>query len=413
MVICMKKNFFLLGGNLLNFGIYKKLKQKNFYVVLIDWNSNPQITGDMHIQLDVKDHVRVIQEIENLGVKREEFFGCFTSIDAAVYTQALIYERFGYVYGGPNIDAAMAKSRMMDLWKNHNLVTRKSITVKPADSAELQLFATSQVIVKPNRAASSRSITICDISNDAQIETAIKEASEESIDNKVVIEEFVNGTEYTVEMLIDRNQMPAVYAISKKYHTPYLKSNRVANKLHYNPSDVPVALLERIADFGKNCFKALGLKNSFGHLEVIVDDSGNIHPIEMGARSSGFIASPLVDKVSGRDYIQDLLDIVFKGKTLQDDYYLGDVSSMYFFYDFPAGQKIIKDIDLMEIAPKKIKSAFSLKESLRKGHTTGTVKNEHDRLGVEVLYGPSEALTIEKITALEKSLHANVEDHKE
>lgn len=71
------------------------------------------------------------------------------------------------------------------------------------------------------------------------------------------------------------------------------------NKLHYNPANMSEELIDKISDFGQKCYRAIGLNNSMGHLEIVVSEDGRMCPLEMGAGSTGFVASHLLDAING------------------------------------------------------------------------------------------------------------------
>lgn len=64
----MNKIFLLLGGNKLNYGILKKFQNAGFLVYVIDWNEHPQMTGDKHYRIDVKDSDAIINALKQDGV---------------------------------------------------------------------------------------------------------------------------------------------------------------------------------------------------------------------------------------------------------------------------------------------------------------------------------------------------------
>ena len=64
----MSKNFLLLGGNKLNYGIVEKFRNKGYFVYVIDWNEHPQLTGDKHYQIDIKDTASIIDALKKDGV---------------------------------------------------------------------------------------------------------------------------------------------------------------------------------------------------------------------------------------------------------------------------------------------------------------------------------------------------------
>jgi len=403
----MSDFFILLGGNILNLGIYEKLMKQNYFVIIVDWSPTPSLKGKMHLQIDVKDYDSILAKIIEFNIPKVYFKGCYTSIDLAVVSVVKIYEFFGYVYGGEHYLNAINKGAMTNIWKNAGQLLRNSSVF--VDYNDLILDShTSYIIIKPNSSASSRAITIVNKKDVNKIKEAFYLAKLESYDQKVIIEDFIEGTEYTVEMLIDVNGKASVYAISKKYHNCYLADNKVAIKLHYNPIDIPSQQLHEIASFGKKCFEALNLVNCFGHFEMIIDRNGRYHPIEIGARSSGFIASTLVDKVSKRDYFFDFLDTIFKDRLSDGDKYISDMSSMYYFYFFKPGTLLKKDASLLDYLPATIKSEYSNRSKLKRNFLSAEIKDDNARPGYEILYGPKNDLTIENIVSAEQKMISEV-----
>ena len=65
----MKEFFVLLGSNKLLWGQIVKLREFGYKVIVIAWNDKPDIEGDLYIQMDVKDHIGIINKLEELGLK--------------------------------------------------------------------------------------------------------------------------------------------------------------------------------------------------------------------------------------------------------------------------------------------------------------------------------------------------------
>lgn len=392
----------LLGGNILNKGIIDNFHQKGFDVIVIDWNENPALKGDLHVKADVKDFNVISSELDKLKINN--ILCAYTSMDLAVKSVKLLNKKYGLLCTDEHsIKNALSKELMTQLWDKNKLLNRFSKPFTDFNEKEfLELNVQYNLIVKPNVSSSSRGITIIgQNSSSEEIKKAFDKAKGNSFDKAVIVEEFVDGTEYTVEMLGDNCGNVLVYAISTKYHTSNTINNKIAVKLHYNSNKVSDELHENIANFGINCYKALGLKNSFGHLEIIVKKDGSLTPIEIGARSSGYIASHLVDIASDRDYLGDYI-AVLKGNCLKNGYVKSDNSSMYFFYDIPAGTIAKKATNLMNFIDKRIVSIDSNRTRLIKSNVFNNINNDNERVGFEILKGEKNILTIEEVLKAEK-----------
>lgn len=397
----MDKIFLLLGGNILNFGIYQKFKNKGYKVYVVDWNENPQIKGDKHYQLDVKDSESIIKALKEDNILNQVEFA-YSSIDLAVPSVARVNKALGLnVISDDALKFATSKSMMTSQWAKDGILNRISEKYNDFSNDIYDLNKKMKLIIKPDNSASSRGITIIAKNSDEEfIKNAFEKAKKEATNSTVVVEEFVEGTEFTVEMLGDKFGNVSVYAMSRKTHTQNTSNNKIAVKLHYN--SVSDELQNKIADFAIKCYKSLGFSSSLGHLEILLKEDGTISPVEIGARSSGFIASDLVDIASGRDFLGDL-EKIYKGEKTQNGLMpQSENSSMYFFYDFPSGTTVKKECNLLDFTDKSIKSRYSNRTNLVLGKSFENIDNDNARLGFEILEGPKKIMTRDYINEKEQ-----------
>lgn len=389
----MKKDIFLLlGGNPLNLGILQKFKQKGYQVFVVDWNEHPALTGDKHYRIDVKDFSAILSALEQDGVLPRVAFA-YSSIDLAVGSVARLNRAVGLqTISDEGLKYASSKSEMTRRWQEQGLLNRISEKHTAFNEQILALNRQYKIIIKPDNSASSRGITVVEQNSPNEIvRQAFAKAQQEATNHLVVVEEFVEGTEFTVEMIGDGQGAVCVFGVSKKTHTRHTDHNKIAVKLHYNAVDMD--LQNRIAAYGIKCYKALGFSSSLGHLEVLVKPDGTISPVEIGARSSGFIASNLVDSVSGVDFLGTLLEVQ-RGQTVQEGLHpQTENSSMYFFYDFPDRFTIKKTCCLADFLAPQVKILYSDRRCLALGHTFHNIDNDNARVGFEILEGPKDLLT--------------------
>ena len=387
----------LFGGNKLNAGVADRFHEWGCDVIVVDWNESPAVQGGLHLRLDVKTPGPIIEALKERNYLGRIKFG-FTSIDVAVPSLAEVLKACGLkVNSDEGLKNAFSKSRQTRIWAKAGLLNRESRSYdKSAREAAVRDVSDwnrrQKLIVKPDNAASSRGITILERGSSLDdVAAALDKAFENAGDGLAVAEEFVEGTEFTVEMVGDDQGHVAVYAVSKKQHTRNTDRNKIAVKLHYNA--VSEELQRKIAEVGIKCYKALGFKNSLGHLEVLLKVDGTISPVEIGARSSGYIASHLVDIASGRSYLGDLCE-VYHGGTVPDGLRpQSPNSSMYFFYDIPGGSTITHACTLLDFCDKSIKSWATDVTGLTVGRKVENIDNDNARLGMEVLEGPRDLMT--------------------
>lgn len=393
----MEKNinkdiFLLLGGNKLNYGIYKKFSNEGYKVYVVDWNEQPDIVGDKHYQIDVKDAQSILSALEKDNELSKVKYA-YSSIDLAVPSVAAINKAIGLnVTSEESLKNVTSKSMMVKKWNEHNLLNRLSNSYQKFDNEIILLNNKLKLIVKPDNSASSRGITILPKNSSIlDIKIAFDKALNEASNKIVVVEEFIEGIEFTVEMIGDNYGNVKVYGISKKEHTRNISDNKVAVKLHYNSIDI--SLQKKIADYAIKCYRALGLSSSLGHLEIVMKENGDFTPIEIGARSSGFIASDLVDIVSNCNFLFEAMSVQ-EGKKIESGLQeQSKLSSMYFFYDFPVGVKIIDEVSICEFLDKSIVSIYSDRKKIKKGKIIYRISNDNERIGYEILKGDKTIMT--------------------
>lgn len=394
----MQKYFVMLGGNMLARGVVDKLREFGYKVLVIDWNENPAVKGDLHHQIDVKDIDKIIDYLKSSNL---EIDGALSFIDLAVPSVNAINKWCGNNTMPEQFDNVLTKAEMRDHWDKAGILNRISKVVDHLEVDEiLRLSKEMKLICKPNIAASSRGITILEQGTTIEIlQNAFNKAKETSLDGKCMIEEFVEGEEFTIDILGDSFGNVCVYGSSIQYHSINALNNKVTVKHHWNSEKYPDNVWEKIADFGIKCYKTIGLHSMFGHLEVIMKADGTFSPIEIGARSSGFICSHTVSEASGQDYLHDYIRVLH-GEQINNGHYLnGKISSMWFGYDIPPNSVSVKETNITDFLDPRINILYEKHDGLRVGDHYNSYINDNDRdkFGYAILSAPKDVLTIESI----------------
>ncbi len=400
----MNNCFAILGGNKLLRGICDKLQSFGYTVVVVDWNEKPAVVGDVHIRHDVKDYETILRIFKERGY---DINGAISCIDLAAPSVSIINKTYGLKYMPEKYNVVLSKEQMSKDWKAagiFNRISERSDNISLEEVEELN--KKYRIIIKPDVAASSRGITTIEIgSTTEQIEDAMRIAKDASFNKLCLIEEFVIGREFTVDMLGDDYGNVVVYGISVKYHTPYAGKNRCAVKLHWNSNAYPDEVYKAIAQRSRECYKAIGLKNSFGHLEMIMKEDGTLTPVEIGARTSGFIGSHLVSAASERDYLKDYVDMLHGKNIGNEDHINGIQSAMWYKYNIPAGYTCVKETSMADFFDPQITIMYNDHGGLKEGETYGPIIDDNtcDNEGYEMICGPKSVLTYDNIRKSERA----------
>ena len=155
------------------------------------------------------------------------------------------------------------------------------------------------VIVKPTDRSGSRGIMKLE-SWDLLTE-AIEAARENSFEKRAIIEEYLEGEEYSCECISFEGKHQYL-AITKKYTTGHPHFIEIG---HMEPSGLNEAMEEKVKAQIFQALDALEVSYGASHSEFKVDKEGNVSIIEIGSRMGGdCIGSDLVQISTGYDFVK-------------------------------------------------------------------------------------------------------------
>lgn len=208
---------------------------------------------------------------------------------------------------------ATNKHLMREAFEKYGAPSPKSILTKDEEDA-WAIFCekfTTNAILKPSRNSGSRGIAKVEkgITKDAFIEL-YRRALNESRDHSVLIEQFIEGPEFSVEVIVWKGE-PHVLAITDKKTTeaPYF-----VELGHNQPSVFPEDIQQKLKDGAIAGIKALRLSNCAAHCELKVQN-GEAYLMEIGARMGGdFISTELTHLSSGIDMVAATIQVMLGEK---------------------------------------------------------------------------------------------------
>lgn len=161
-------------------------------------------------------------------------------------------------------------------------------------------------ILKPSRNSGSRGIAEIEPGLSFEAFAALFERSkEESRDASVMIEQFVEGPEFSVEIIVWNGQVNVLQVTDKKTtEAPYF-----VELGHSQPSTFADSIVEKVKQAAVAGVKALRVNNCACHAEVKVQD-GRSYIMEIGARLGGdFISTELTHLSTGIDMVAAAIDV--------------------------------------------------------------------------------------------------------
>lgn len=160
------------------------------------------------------------------------------------------------------------------------------------------------LIVKPTDRSGSRSIT--KVNRKEELQEAITRAQKDSFEKKAIVEEFIDGEEYSIEG-ITYNGNHKFLAITRK------KTTGAPNFIetgHIEPAGLSEEEEQNIKEMVLKALDSLEITNGASHTEFKINSKGEIRIIEIGARMGGdCIGSDLVQISTGYDFKKMVLDV--------------------------------------------------------------------------------------------------------
>ena len=300
------KKLLVLGAGRLQLPIIKKAKEMGLYVVATDWDPN-SIGFNFADKFIVEDFA--IPEIALKIAKDEKVNGVIHPCsEVAMASLGLINRSLNL--SGIDTDTAIRsthKNIMKECFTKNNISTPLSISVN--NISELLSVTTSflgHVIIKPSRSSGSKGTTRLSVaSKKEKFEEAFNVALSLSRDSIVLIEQFIGGMEFSVEILSWNNKVE-VLSVTDKLTTGNPHYIEIG---HSQPSSQSEINLDKIKKLAIGGVKALGINWSAAHAEIKLF-KGNPFILEIGARLGGdFISTSLVNLSTGIDMVKAAINV--------------------------------------------------------------------------------------------------------
>lgn len=160
------------------------------------------------------------------------------------------------------------------------------------------------VIVKPVDSGGSQGI--CKVDNPEVLLASYQYARDFSRTGKVIVEEFVDGREFSVEY-ISHNGQHYFLQITDKVTSG---APRFVEMQHHQPADIPTDVWNDIRSMVEKALTALKIENSPSHTEIKLNSQGELYIIEIGPRMGGdYISSDLVRLSTGYDFVEGAIKL--------------------------------------------------------------------------------------------------------
>jgi biotin carboxylase len=377
------KKIMILGASNLQWPAIIKAKQMGLETVVVDMN--PDAIG-----FTIADVCEVISTIDIPKVvesaKRNQIDGIITlASDMPMKTVAAVAKEMGLI--GISEDSALKatnKAEMRKCLKENNVPIPRYYRVNDLASYYEIISTFQSCIVKPADNSGSRGVyLIQDTSNANSVNEAYHHSKEFSRSGDIVVEEYMQGPEVSVET-ISLNGEVHIIQITDKMTTgaPFF-----VEMGHSQPTKLNGEMQSDIKDVAIKAVKALGIMNGPSHTEIIVTKDG-AKIVELGARLGGdCITTHLVPLSNGVDMVECCIKIA-----------LGEVPDILVKWNkgaairyFSSHSGVIQNITGIEEA-KKVPGVFIIDFVKKVGDSIKNIQSSTDRIGFVI----SESTTVDE-----------------
>ena len=295
----MMKRLLILGGAEFQIPLVKKAKSMGYYVGIVDINENSP--ASKYADINFKASLKNKEEVLEVAKKFQPNGITVGMVDVAVPTCAYVTNRLNL----PGIDETTAKKatdkyEMIKAFEKDDVPHPWFIYVSKEEIKTKEINPEFPVIVKPIDMAGSRGIYL--VHNVDELMDVLSKASDRG---DVIIEEYMDGPEVSVELVV-KNGIPHVIQITDKTTSG---APHFAETGHLQPSQLPSDILDKIKDVACRAAISLELKNSLGHAEIKVTSKGP-KMVEIGARAGGDgIAEQLIELSTGVSFSEIAIQI--------------------------------------------------------------------------------------------------------
>ena len=344
----MSEKLAVIGANAPLIPYYKQAKALGYHIVGIAWEEGAVCKQycDKFYPISFKEKDRVLE------VCREEMIDGITSfsLESALPTVVYVARAMGLVSNTEEcVRLTETKYAQRRAFEEGGIPVPKYMRLKKGE-ALTDFDMRYPIIVKPLDSGGSQGITKLD-SSEGLIE-ALNDAFDHSRSEQAIVEEFVDGREFSVEAL-SHNGKHYIIQITDKVTSG---SPHFIEMQHHQPADISLDIDEKIKETVKGALSVLKIENSPSHTEIKLNSKGELYIIEIGARMGGdFITSDLVRLSTGYDMVKGAIELAI-GDFKVPEMGIAKYSGVYFYSSLAPqiGDVIRRHSDYSEIVEFEI-----------------------------------------------------------
>lgn len=288
------KTLLILGGGKTQLPYYETAHKMGLKVIGIDPYCSPIQGCHQFYQKDLKSY----EELLNIA-KKHQVNGIISNVELAVVNGAKIAKELNLPGMDPLcVQQVSEKNLLRDFLKKFNYAHPLFLFTDSLRDAKffVEKYPNKKFVIKPVDSYGAKGVSLVNEKNPLNL--AFEFAQQNSSQKKILVEEFIEGTEYSAEVFTDSSKVPKVLAIGKKTKGPF--PYFVTQKITYSN----FSHLKNLSPFLSELATKLRINFAHSHIEVIENDK-DYFVVEMGARGAGSeISTQLIPQLTDQDLIK-------------------------------------------------------------------------------------------------------------
>lgn len=405
-----KKSVLIFGVGPLQLSIIERAKRMGLYAVGIDPMGDATCRDDVDAFEIVggQDYEGTCAVVEKYGINAI----VTAATDKPLVMMARIAEKYGFpFYSVETAQWSTDKFQMKHRFELGGVPHAKGRLISKIEETEGLVFP---VIVKPRDNSGSRGVKLC--RNAEELKASIEEALENSKLDTVLVEEFIEGPEYSIESLhyFEGSQQPTangqqpeckseVIQFTEKKTTEFPYNVELGHKQPANLSEEQKnAIREIVSKIGKT----MNFVNCPSHTELKINKRG-IFVIETSPRLGGdYITSTLTPLSTGIN-LEDQLLCIALGEHVDIKTGRVEKASGVHFFCLPEGRVEKIDTKALEEA-KNWPGIYSLNIKLKEGNHVHQITSSLNRYGEFIIKAENRTELNELMANYEKEIYRNI-----
>lgn len=375
--------------------VIKKAKELGFHVIVVSPQGDyPGLKyADKHYTEDVRNKEKLLK------IAQDE------KIDGIVSDQNDIpVETIGYIVDNLNLTGNSYK--VSKVFSRKHLMRKKcselgvpAISFFNVKSIESAIIAANKigypVIIKPVDNQSSKGVFKAN--SDDELNKFFDQSISFSFTNEVIVEQFINGTEFCVEGLAINGEYKNLLMLERTY---FQNIDIFVPSMVTSPVSLSLENQEQLLDLNHKICTGFGIENGLTHAEYLLNEEDNqFYLVEVAARGGGvFISSHLISYACGFDTSELLVRMALGERLTLSDYRFSQKAVRYICFYIEDG-RLIRINGANNI--KKMENVILFyDDTLKPGKKFEGLKDKSSRLGpicvgansIEEIYSTTEKI---------------------